>query len=55
MNFISKHLIEKIYEEIKKKQAILKHEHFYYFDEPIQDKKRQIDRVNSRNKFQVSS
>jgi hypothetical protein len=35
MNFISKHLIEKIYEEIKKKQAILKHEHFYYFDEPI--------------------
>jgi len=51
MNFILKHLIEKIYEEIKKKQAILKHDHFYYFDEPIKDGKRQIDRVNRWNPY----
>lgn len=51
MNFILKHLIEKIYEEIKKKQTILKHDHFYYFDEPIKDGKRQIDRVNRWNPY----
>jgi hypothetical protein len=51
MNFISKHLIEKIYEEVKKKQAVLKHEHFYYFDEPVMDKTRKIDRLNRWNPF----
>jgi hypothetical protein len=51
MNFISKHLIEKIYEEIKRKQAVLKHEHFYYFDEPIIDSKRRIDRINRWNPY----
>lgn len=45
MNFITKHLIEKINEQIKQKQATLKHEHFYYFDEPIKDRKRFIDRI----------
>ena len=51
MNFISKHLIEKIYEEVKKKQAVLKHEHFYYFDDPVMDKNRKIDRLNRWNPY----
>jgi hypothetical protein len=51
MNFITSHLIEKINEQIKQKQATLKHDHFYYFDEPIKDKKRVIDRVNRWNPF----
>ena len=51
MNFIKRHLIEKINEQIKLKQATLKHEHFYYFDEPIKDGKRLIDRVNRWNPF----
>ena len=51
MNFITRHLIEKINEQIKQKQAILKHDHFYYFDEPIKNKKRVIDRVNRWNPY----
>lgn len=51
MNFITRHLIEKIGEELKRKQATLKHDHFYYFDEPIKDKKKTIDRVNRWNPF----
>jgi len=51
MNFITSHLIEKINEQIKQKQATLKHDHFYYFDEPIKDKKKVIDRVNRWNPF----
>jgi len=51
MNFITKHLIEKIEEQIKQKQAVLKHDHFYYFDEPIVYKKRLIDRVNRYNPY----
>jgi hypothetical protein len=51
MNFITRHLIEKINEQIKHKQAVLKHDHFYYFDEPIKDKKKIIDRVNRWNPF----
>lgn len=51
MNFITRHLIEKINEQIKQKQAILKHDHFYYFDEPIKDGKRIINRVNRWNPF----
>ena len=51
MNFITSHLIKKIDEQIKQKQATLKHDHFYYFDEPIKDKKKVIDRVNRWNPF----
>ena len=51
MNFITRHLVDKINEQIKQKQAILKHDHFYYFDEPIKDKKRAIDRVNRWNPY----
>ena len=54
MNFITRHLIDKIEEELKKKQAVLKHDHFYYFDEPIKDGKkhiRYIDRINRSYPF----
>ncbi len=51
MNFITRHLIERINEQIRQKQATLKHDHFYYFDEPIKDKKKVIDRVNRWNPF----
>lgn len=46
INFISIHLVHKIEELVKKKQAELKHEGFYYFDEPIKDGKKFINRVN---------
>jgi hypothetical protein len=51
MNFITKHLIDKIGEQLRLKQATLKHENFYYFDEPIKDGKRVIDRVNRSYPF----
>lgn len=51
MNFITRHLIDKIGEQLRLKQATLKHEHFYYFDEPIKDGKRIIDRVNRSYPF----
>jgi len=51
MNFITKHLIGKINEQIKQKQATLKHDHFYYFDEPVKDRKRVIDRINRWNPY----
>ena len=51
MNFITKHLIEKIYDQIKEKQSILKHEHFFYFDEPINTRKGKLDRVNRWNPY----
>lgn len=59
-NFIDKHLIEKIFEQTVYKQNALKHEHFFYFDEPIQltDKvpnsfarNKKIDRINRWNPF----
>jgi hypothetical protein len=46
INFISIHLVNKIKELVKKKQAELKHEGFYYFDKPIKDGKKIINRVN---------
>lgn len=45
MNFITTQVITKIKDQIKEKQKILKHEGFFFFDKPIQDKKL-IDRVN---------
>jgi len=54
MTFIERHLIVKINEQLKQKQAILKHDHFYYFDSPIKDgkkHKRVIDRVNRYNPY----
>jgi hypothetical protein len=37
--FIRQHLIEKVYDQIKEKQSILKHDHFFYFDKPIKNGK----------------
>ena len=51
ITFIERHLIERINEQLKQKQAVLKHEHFYWFDEPIKDKRRVIDRVNRYNPY----
>lgn len=46
MNFIRRHIVEKIYEKVKQKQILLKHEHFFYFDQPVQNGSKKIDRVN---------
>ena len=51
INFIKLHLISKIEEQLKEKQAVLKHNNFYYFDEPILYKKKLIDRVNRFNPY----
>lgn len=59
-NFIDRHLIEKIYEQTVYKQNVLKHDHFFYFDEPIQIsdkaknsfvKNKKIDRINRWNPY----
>lgn len=49
--FIERHLIDKINDQLKQKQAILKHDHFYYFDEPVRNKKKLIDRLNRYNPY----
>jgi hypothetical protein len=49
--FIRQHLIEKVYDQIKEKQSILKHDHFFYFDKPIKNGKTLLDRVNRWNPF----
>ena len=46
MNFITTRVIAKIKEEIKDKQKILKHDGFFFFDKPINDGKKVIDRTN---------
>ena len=52
MNFIKQHIITKIDSEIKKKQSILKHDGFYYFDHPIVDGfKKKINRFNRWNPY----
>lgn len=45
-SFISRHLMQKIYDLVKEKQVILENDHFFYFDEPVLDNGKQIDRVN---------
>ena len=45
MNFITTRVIAKIKEEIKDKQKILKHDGFFFFDKPINDGKKVIDRT----------
>lgn len=48
MNFIRKHLISKIKDQVKEKQNILKYEGFIFFDKEIVSKKlnKNINRVN---------
>jgi len=50
-NFIRQHIIERVYEKIKEKQNVLKHNHFFYFDTPIKNGKGLLDRVNRWNSF----
>lgn len=49
--FIERHLIDKINDQLKQKQAILKHDHFYYFNEPVKNNKKLINRLNRFNPF----
>lgn len=51
MNFIEKHIHKKVDEEIIKKQSILNHDGFYWFDIPIIDGNIIIDRFNRYNPF----
>jgi hypothetical protein len=45
MDFIRPHLIKKIKEQVKYKQKILKHDGFFFFDKPIDDGKKIINRT----------
>ena len=45
LNFITKHLVSKIQDEVKIKEKILKHDGFLMLDEPVQDQKL-INRLN---------
>ena len=47
MNFITEHVIKKIREQINQKKIILKHENFFWFNNPINDGKLIINRFNS--------
>lgn len=51
MSFITIHLVSKILESIKLRQRTLKHEGFFYFDEPIKVGKFHINRVNGYSAF----
>lgn len=51
MTFLEKHLIKQINEQLKYKESVLKHNHFYWFDEPVKSKKKVIDRVNRWNLY----
>lgn len=46
MNFIAIHLVSKIEKTLKQKEGVLKHDGFYYFNEPIKDGTRVVNRVN---------
>jgi hypothetical protein len=45
MDFLKTHLIKKIKSQVKEKQQILKHEGFLFFDTPIDDGKKVINRI----------
>ena len=49
MDFITKHLINKIGVLISEKQKTLNHDSFVYFDKPIKIKTKYINRVNRHN------
>jgi hypothetical protein len=51
ITFISRHLVNKIEDQIKEKINILKHDGFLYFDHIIEDPKKRINRVNRHNVF----
>jgi len=49
INFISRHLINKIEELVLQKQKILKHTGFIYLEQPTIQNNRQINRISPRN------
>lgn len=55
-NFISRHLIQKIEEEIEQKRKVTNtlspSTNFYYFNESIKDGRREINRVSRWNPFE---
>jgi hypothetical protein len=51
VNFISRHLIKKIQEEVQNKNKILNCTHFLYFDQIIEDPKTKINRVDKYNPY----
>ncbi len=51
MDFIKRHLIEKIKNEVELKRQITKECNFYYFDEPIKDKVAMVNRVSRFTAF----
>ena len=51
MDFIRTHLITKIKDQIKEKQKILKHDSFLFFDKPIDDGKKIINRTMLMNPY----
>jgi len=46
MDFIRTHLISKIKSSVKEKQKILKFDGFFFLDNPIEDGKKTINRLN---------
>ena len=46
INFIARHLVDKITEQLVEKQGILKHDGLYYFNDPIINGKEIINRVS---------
>lgn len=46
MDFIRTHLVTKIKNSVKEKQKILNFEGFFYLDDPIEDGKKIINRLN---------
>lgn len=51
-NFITNHVIQLIEREIENKRRVTKQTNFYYFEEPIKDGKRLINRVSRFNPFE---
>ena len=51
LNFITKHLVSKIQDEVKVKEKILKHDGFLMLDEPVQDEMVSV----KRNKVSLSN
>lgn len=51
MNFITRHIINKIVDTIKEKQKYLNHTGFIYLDKPSKNRTRYINRVNKFNYY----
>lgn len=51
-NFITNHVIQLIEKEIESKKRVTKQINFYYFEDPIVDGKRVINRVSQFNPFE---